>query len=66
MQYYTYQHTDGTDDVGPYHCYNNYNYVAIYQNVMNDSDIMKARVLASNRGATPVEIQENVFKLGGS
>lgn len=60
MQYYTYQLEDGTDDVGPYHCYNNYNYVAQYRNLQTDYQIMLARVKASNRGASPVEIQANV------
>ena len=57
MQYYTYELSDGTNDVGPYHCYNNYNYVAIQRNIDTDYQITLARMKASARGATPVDVQ---------
>ena len=63
MQYYIYQHADGTNDVAPYRPYS---FIFYSQDPSIDADrdwqIMKARVLASNRGASPVEIQENVHK----
>ena len=63
MQYYTYQNADGSDEVGPYHCFNNINFVAEYRNIQTDADIMLLRTKASMRGSTPAEIQENVNSL---
>ena len=57
MQYYTYQHSDGSDDVAPYKG-NTWTSVADAFTDNNDYQIMKARTLASRRGATPSEIQE--------
>ena len=60
MPYYTYQHADGTDDVAPYHCFNNYNYVAIYANQQTDYQIMLKRMDA---GITPADTQRKVDNL---
>ena len=60
MQYSTYQHADGTDDVAPYKGYQDINYVAEYRNTENDYLIMLARMKAAARGARPIDIQKAV------
>jgi len=60
MQYFTYQHVDGSHDVAPYN-------VRLYNNQLRDhwkdSSIMIARTQASVRGATPLEVQHTVESL---
>ena len=62
MQYFTYQHADGTDDVAPY--YGNI-YTAVMLSFEENADwlIMLGRVKASNRGASPVDVQITVALL---
>ena len=65
MQYFKYQHIDDTDDYQP--CISiGVDCVAQYNSSCNDYNIMVARVKASNRGATPNEIQSNVEMLKSS
>ena len=59
MQYFTYQHADGTDDVAPY-IGNIYTAVMLSFEENADWLVMLARVKASNRGASPAEVQRNV------
>jgi len=59
MQYYIYEHADGTLDVGPYKPFQPVDVGSQWR----DESIMLLRTTAANRGASPVEIQRNVEKL---
>jgi len=64
MNYFTYQHADGTDDVAP-DIGNVYTTVVQSFSENNDYLISVARVKARMRGATPLEVERNVNKLAG-
>ena len=64
MQYCQYEHADGTPDCGPYLPRSNYTIIC-YTADSADYQIMKLRTKAGLRGASPIEIQINVNKLGG-
>ena len=58
MQYYIYQHNDGTNDTSVYNQFRGSNVICLAEN--QDWLIMKARSYAKSRGASPLEIQQMV------